>query len=132
MVNLQCTKPNLGAVWNLVFGIAVDSIWRCRNRLIFENIDSDWLPLLYEIAAKCSSTAKDLQGLNQAIIRFAHPNNPIIRWVLPEIGWIKLNTDGAFSSSRSLAASGGVVRDHHGAFFFCLLQANWCLHLCSS
>ncbi|CAL0321331.1 unnamed protein product [Lupinus luteus] len=117
-LNLQCSKIIIGVVWNLVFGIAEDSLWQCRNILIFENTDTDLPPLLHEIAAKCRSIAKGLKGSIQALFRSTQPNNLIIRWVFPDFDWIKLNMDGAFSSSKSLAARGGVVRDHHGAFIF--------------
>jgi ribonuclease HI len=36
------------------------------------------------------------------------------RWRAPDIGYMKLNTDGAFVSSRE-AGVGMVLRDHHGA-----------------
>ncbi|KAF1881184.1 hypothetical protein Lal_00023219 [Lupinus albus] len=32
------------------------------------------------------------------------------------LGWLKLNTDGAFSSTRNMAACGGMVCDHSDVF----------------
>ncbi|KAE8686584.1 hypothetical protein F3Y22_tig00111057pilonHSYRG00054 [Hibiscus syriacus] len=35
-------------------------------------------------------------------------------WALPPIGWVKLNVDGARSSSTGLVACGGVLGDSNG------------------
>jgi len=37
-----------------------------------------------------------------------------IRWEKPNIGWMKLNTDGVSSGSLGLAGGGGVIRDEEG------------------
>lgn len=37
----------------------------------------------------------------------------IKRWIVPPVGWYKLNTDGSFSSDGS-AGAGMIVRDHNG------------------
>ncbi|KAJ1421766.1 Ribonuclease H domain [Sesbania bispinosa] len=42
--------------------------------------------------------------------------NRSVRWDPLPIGWLKLNTDGAFSSGRNMATCSGVVRDHWGSF----------------
>lgn len=38
------------------------------------------------------------------------------QWSLPPAGWVKLNTDGAYSSVSPGIASGGILRDEHGGF----------------
>ena len=47
-----------------------------------------------------------------------------IKWLKPAAGWVKLNTDGAYSSSRGLAGGGGLLRDSNGNWihgFACFL-----------
>lgn len=36
-----------------------------------------------------------------------------IRWSKPELGWVKLNTDGSFIGNPGLAGCGGLMRDHN-------------------
>lgn len=38
----------------------------------------------------------------------------LIHWWLPNVGWVKINSDGAFCSSSGLATCGGLICDHHG------------------
>ncbi|KAK8667737.1 hypothetical protein V6N13_105218 [Hibiscus sabdariffa] len=37
-------------------------------------------------------------------------------WLPPDLGWVKLNTDGARRHSDDSAACGGVLRDHNGSW----------------
>jgi ribonuclease HI len=37
-------------------------------------------------------------------------------WLCPELGWVKVNVDGAFRTADSSGGSGVVLRDHHGVF----------------
>ena len=37
-------------------------------------------------------------------------------WLLPEVGWYKVNADGSFSQDDGHGGGGVVVRDHHGGF----------------
>ncbi|KAF7802331.1 ribonuclease H [Senna tora] len=37
-------------------------------------------------------------------------------WSKPEVGWIKVNTDGAVRRDSKLAGCGGIIRDHNGAW----------------
>jgi hypothetical protein len=41
---------------------------------------------------------------------------PKERWLPPEIGWIKVNTDGAWNKDSEKGGGGVVVRDHDGRF----------------
>lgn len=56
--------------------------------------------------------ANSLSDWSTAIIRRdLSSRNAYIRW-FPPLGHIKLNCDGAFSSSSSKASCRGVIRDH--------------------
>lgn len=46
-----------------------------------------------------------------------------IRWEKPEIGWIKLSTDGALNALLGLAGGGGLIRDEL-AFGWQVLQGS--------
>lgn len=37
-----------------------------------------------------------------------------ITWSRPEAGWVKVNSDGAFTISSGKAAAGGLIRDEDG------------------
>ena len=37
-----------------------------------------------------------------------------IRWEKPDIGWVKLNTNGSFSDLLNAAGYGGLIRDDQG------------------
>lgn len=39
-----------------------------------------------------------------------------IAWVPPPEGWIKVNTDSAYSATEELATAGGLIRDNQGNF----------------
>lgn len=41
---------------------------------------------------------------------------PEIRWENPEIGWMKLNIDGASNALLGLAGGGGLIRDKVGVW----------------
>ena len=38
----------------------------------------------------------------------------LIKWVIPHLGWFKLNMDGSSLGNPGLAGSGGVIRNHVG------------------
>jgi ribonuclease HI len=81
------------------------------------------------------------EARDQAHIAFAYPNDLVRRslilveewaalkpsavqpplmhidqWQAPDEGWIKLNSDGAFSTEQGSGGSGVILRDHHGGF----------------
>ena len=37
-----------------------------------------------------------------------------IRWEKPDLGWLKLNTDGSFDDLSGVAGGGGLIRDEQG------------------
>jgi hypothetical protein len=50
-----------------------------------------------------------------------HPNklkSPSVKehWLYPDVGWLKVNADGAFRDAGKVGGGGVVIRDHHGKF----------------
>ncbi|KAL2227910.1 UNVERIFIED_CONTAM: putative ribonuclease H protein [Sesamum indicum] len=43
------------------------------------------------------------------------PKIKIVKWTKPELGWIKINTDGASKGNPGRAGAGGIARDEEGA-----------------
>ena len=45
-----------------------------------------------------------------------------VHWLPPQVGWVKLNTEGMAQGAPGRAAAGGVFRDHRGvvigAYYF--------------
>ncbi|CAL0327420.1 unnamed protein product [Lupinus luteus] len=117
--NLTSSLLHFGNVhWSLVFGIAIDAIWRCRNKLIFDNEETTCRSLCAEIEARSKCTVDAFQQQVNSSGPSALPLSGPICWFPPYLDWIKLNTGGAFSPVKLLAGCGGVVRDHFGAFVF--------------
>jgi hypothetical protein len=38
----------------------------------------------------------------------------MIKWLMPSVGWCKLNSDGSYLGNPGAAGSGGLIRDCHG------------------
>lgn len=102
--------------WALVFGVALDTFWLMRNKLVFEAIRTTAGALCNMILAKVRNYREALSTASVTRVVQPEVNSPVIRWFVPMEGWVKLNSDGAFSSQTRMAACGGVVRDHFGAF----------------
>jgi ribonuclease HI len=50
-----------------------------------------------------------------------HPNklkSPSVKehWLYPDVGWLKVNVDGAFRDAGKVGGGGVVICDHHGKF----------------
>src|ERR1044072_7760845 len=56
-------------------------------------------------------------------VRSPSPDQRFIRWLPPADGWVKLNSDGAFSSAMNVASCGGIVREREKCFLVRLLAA---------
>ncbi|CAL0306044.1 unnamed protein product [Lupinus luteus] len=117
--NLLNSSLAVGNVhWSLIFGIVVDAIWRCRNRLVFDRVMIDCVALCVEVSARSRCTTLAFRQLSNSVVHSENPNSSVIRWLPPDTDWVKLNTDGAVSQGNMVAGCGGVVRDHLGAFIF--------------
>lgn len=39
-----------------------------------------------------------------------------IKWLLPEVGWIEVNSDDVMREAHRLATTGGIFRDNNGVW----------------
>jgi ribonuclease HI len=95
--------------WKTLFPFAIWQLWLHRNQFLFSKGIID-IGFLHQCVTK---------GVEFAAIVPNHllrtPSIPKrIKWSKPAAGWVKLNTDGAYSSSCGLAGGGGLLRDSNG------------------
>ncbi|KAK4384645.1 putative ribonuclease H protein [Sesamum angolense] len=50
------------------------------------------------------------------------PKLKIVEWTKPEVGWIKINTDGASKGNPGVAGEGGIPRNEEGAVIFAFYE----------
>lgn len=109
--------------WQTFFGVAVYSIWKDRNSLVFLSISymnsSFWL----EVSSQVHIIQKEIQNLSHMTnsqSSFQH-----LYWKKPDPGWLKCNSDGSFFHNGRSSSCGGVIRDERGNFikgFMCKLN----------
>ncbi|AED94885.1 Polynucleotidyl transferase, ribonuclease H-like superfamily protein [Arabidopsis thaliana] len=100
--------------WSTIFAVIIwwGWKWRCSN-IFGEN-------------TKCRDRVKFVKEwvvevyrahLGNALVGSTQPRvERLIGWVLPCVGWVKVNTDGASRGNPGLASAGGVLRDCEGAW----------------
>lgn len=99
--------------------MVLDVIWKARNDVVFNNTNRD----SHTMACVVKNT---MIGINRAKDMYRRTNEPTpstsatshIRWTPPMHGWIKLNCDGARSTSHGKATSGGIFCNDNGGFCF--------------
>lgn len=101
-----------GITWNTKFVYTLWGLWKTRNDLAF-NINRKDAQVVVDIATRLSLEADSILG-KKALVEGGKAE--WISWSLPEEGWVKLNTDGAYKSRYKLASAGGLIRDHNGCW----------------
>ncbi|XP_019435871.1 PREDICTED: uncharacterized protein LOC109342316 [Lupinus angustifolius] len=111
----------------------ISTIWHCRNHDRFEDKSISTAQALARIQRDTamignfskSTTNPSLEEFMMLRAFRVHPKYtmaPIImevRWLLPNPGWVKINTDGAAHSSPGHARGGGIFRDCFGEMLGC-------------
>lgn len=114
--------------WSVVFGITLEALWRARNEFIFKR--KGYSPTM--VGGMIHALIKDLKlvFLDQPVANVVHRDIKflLLRWSPPMHDWIKLNSDGSFTSSNGHVACGGILRDHEGCFVvgFSVNRGNCC------
>jgi hypothetical protein len=95
--------------WKILFPFAIWQLWLHRNQFLFSRgtIDTTFLH-------RCVTKGAEFAAIvsNQLLRPSRIPKR--IKWMKPDAGWVKLNTNGASSSSRGRAGGGGLLRDNNG------------------
>ncbi|KAF7807009.1 ribonuclease H [Senna tora] len=99
--------------WSMLFSIICSRVWDWRNKFINDNefqypLEPHKSILIY---AKSQMSAF-------AVLKPVIPSVPVlpILWKKPEVGWVKVNTDGAVCKESKVAGCGGLIRDHDGVW----------------
>ncbi|KAK9983154.1 hypothetical protein SO802_032679 [Lithocarpus litseifolius] len=95
--------------WKILFPQALWIIWLQRNKAIFQErkVDSG-------LSALCIKRSAEFYALVPN-----SPNKPSrihvqVKWSKPQIGWVKLNTDGSVFGDPMKAGGGGIIRNSEG------------------
>lgn len=87
-------------------------LWKARNKLHFDGLRWDSSSILEKASALCS----EFKAANNS--RYRRPissgSTPHSRWLLPPIGCIKFNVDGAVRRQTGIVGVGIVARDYSG------------------
>ncbi|XP_057811785.1 uncharacterized protein LOC131026023 [Salvia miltiorrhiza] len=118
----------LQRLWKIGILNVIWMIWTSRNACIFEDQkfngtkilsfimtafkDAEASPLKLGYMANEWSDYLTLRSIGVASRPAPPPDYVSVHWWPPNIGWIKVNTDGSASGSPGLIAGGGVFRDH--------------------
>ncbi|KAK9089190.1 hypothetical protein Scep_028272 [Stephania cephalantha] len=89
--------------WKIRFGIACWSLWFGRNDFIFNNIHVSRT----KMASQIERRAHEIQR-SEGCLRVSGLKNRkfvALGWEKPDLGWVKLNCDGAASNDHSKAAA---------------------------
>jgi ribonuclease HI len=91
------------------FFILIYNLWMARN----DARESGKIEDPVAIVRRTALFIEELCNLNAA-----SSTSPISveKWVAPDHGWCKVNTDGAFRKEDHCGGGGVVIRDHHGSF----------------
>lgn len=93
-------------------------IWFARNKLYFQNLELGSAVLQVKAQTLISDFEKAQRRMDRGLRR---ENNCAARWMPPDLGWFKINTDAAVSSSGKVGI-GGVARDYRGEVAWCFAE----------
>jgi len=108
-------SPVLNFNWNQIWATITWSLWRWRNDSLFNsssNIPRNPYLSIYS-AIQQYNDCLDLSIVgNEETVKTMRS----ITWKRPNVGWIKLNTDGSCDVSRVRSGCGGLLRNSDGIF----------------
>ncbi|XP_065622950.1 uncharacterized protein LOC136064750 [Quercus suber] len=108
--NYQSKLIHCSAIpWNLIFPLAVWSIWKHHNKVVFENV-----PRNLNLHRFCLNEARDYFYCIAKSGRKKQLTSIPVKWNKPPEEWFKLNTNGASSGNPGKVGCGGLIRDCNG------------------
>ena len=117
--NLKNGESVNGRQWYHIFALAVDNIWQCRNKLIFEIYQVQPTVIVSQIWRQVDAISDSIQYTDSLhSISLSVKESTSICWQHPPNGHCKLNCDGSVNSSMKNVAVGGVFCDSNGQVIF--------------
>ena len=98
-----------GFPWCSQFPFAVWSLWKHRNRIVFNNSLPN--PKLHHV---CLQVAREHFYCVSKVQKSRRSVAVQVRWIRPPIDWFKLNSDGASLGNPGQVGGGGLNRNHQG------------------
>lgn len=97
--------------WNLIWGVAVWLLWKWRSNSIFR---TDFIKPYNPLAVVNSVWRTFAQSEDLREVVNSSTTVTRVTWEPPQLGWVKVNVDGAVTRNRTRAGCGGVITDHKG------------------
>ncbi|WCJ29423.1 LINE-1 retrotransposable element ORF2 protein [Euphorbia peplus] len=108
--------------WPTVFSMICWWLWKWRNNLIFNGGNNGAFDQVQFISNRLEEFVKATVNVGNIGGGSLHPR--IISWICPDVGWVKLNTDGMSKGNPGISGTGGLIRDSNGMWlcgFMCNL-----------
>ena len=119
---------SMNSVWRVTFYAILWTLWMARNDAVFNGKVMETAQLCdlvgYRVAYWCKAKWPDGAALVDDYMRFPDCIQtasrggkvlPRVEWVMPEVGQLKFNVDGAARGQPGEAGIGGVLRDENGS-----------------
>lgn len=109
-----------GRNWCMIFAVALNYIWRYRNKGIFDNNSLlQLIDIANQILLQVDAISVSLQCQKSLVPQIVNPvTSSSIQWFPPPTNQFKLNCDPAVHTASRKPAAGGVLRDHTGLVLF--------------
>ncbi|RYQ87650.1 hypothetical protein Ahy_B09g095174 [Arachis hypogaea] len=99
--------------WSRI-GIILWSIWKARNMQVYNYIEPNPELVINQARKLEQEYSSHTEEVNKKIMEPSTRSKVPVKWRPPPQGWLKLNTDAAFSNVTKTGAAAAVIRDHQG------------------
>ena len=95
------------------------AIWIARNKRVFDSVDFNGPQVLKSALLMIRAHNHSREVMRARELRSRHSYQEAqVKWMRPDAGWKKCNTDGSVHGQQRLAGGGGVCRDEDGRWVF--------------
>lgn len=99
--NLKVSGLRKGVRWPLLFGTSVMTTWQVGNETVFQNKRSNVETIVNRILSQGQAIFQSLQDHRSlALLMTNVPGRRDLKWKAPDVGWNKVNCDGAVCAAR--------------------------------